>query len=540
MTACEPAGTVSDETFADLWRRAAAAHRAQPFLLFEAGDGKVSTWTYGEIDDRVDRAADALRRWGVQRGDPVHLALANSPAFVVLWLAVARLGAWMVPADPQATSRDLALQMNRVHPVVGVCSARREGVYRDAAPDDLTVVVLEETADDLAEDAPLMSAPILVEPSPQACPADRLAVMWTSGTTSAPKGVILTQRNYAHVARVMAQAVSLSRQHRWLVALPLFHANAQYYCFAAAIHVGASVALTATFSASRWVESARALSVTHASLFAAPVRMILARTPSGTPPLALTHVWFAQNLGAGHYREFSQLVGTLPRQLYGMTETVAIVTADDGDPARHDVIGRPVAGRVVGLIDPATGLEPTPGEPGMINVLGRRGVDLFAGYLDDPMTTERSFVREGDREWFSTGDLATRDETGRLHFVGRVDDVIKVSGENVSLTEVEAILAHAPGVLEVAVVARPDPVRDHVPVAFVVPRDRQAPPNLEMLSAWASEELSPASRPREWILIEELPRTSVGKVRRFALDTAPTVATGQVTGGAAEDTQHPS
>jgi carnitine-CoA ligase len=107
--------------------------------------------------------------------------------------------------------------------------------------------------------------------------------------------------------------------------------------------------------------------------------------------------------------------------------------------------------------------------------------------------------------------------SGALRFVGRRDDVIKVSGENVSLTEVEATLAQAPGVLECAVLGRPDPVRDMVPVAYVVPRDQAHPPAVSELAEWAQRNLAAAARPRDWHLIEALPRTSVGKVRRFKL-----------------------
>lgn len=101
--------------------------------------------------------------------------------------------------------------------------------------------------------------------------------------------------------------------------------------------------------------------------------------------------------------------------------------------------------------------------------------------------------------------------------MGRADDVIKVAGENVSLTEVEATIAQAPGVLEAAVVARDDPMRDHVPVAYVVASNPLAPPDPHLLAEWAMGELPPQARPREWHVIAELPRTSVGKVRRFRL-----------------------
>src|SRR5450756_1989407 len=140
-----------------------------------------------------------------------------------------------------------------------------------------------------------------------------------------------------------------------------------------------------------------------------------------------------------------------------MTETVAIVCADVCDPYRNDTIGPPIAGRQVLLRNPETGADAPPGEPAELILAGVPGEDIFLEYLDDPAATGRSLVRR--------------------------DDVIKVSGENVSLTEVEATLAQAPGVLECAVLGRPDPVRDMVPVAYVVPRDLAHPPAVSDLAA---------------------------------------------------------
>ncbi len=356
---------------------------------------------------------------------------------------------------------------------------RRPGSARRAArtstrrgcgspPPAVAVIELTETAADVAPAADLAGS----SADAAVAPADRLAVMFTSGTTSEPKGVVLTQHNYAHVADTMSAVVGLRPEHRWLVTLPLFHANAQYYCIAPAIAVGASVALTSTFSASQWLRQARDLAATHASLFAAPIRMILARRPADAPAGRLEHVWFAQNLGRQHYDEFAALAGCRPRQLYGMTETVAIVCADVSEPYRNDTIGPPVEGRSVVLTDPETGADAPPGEPGELVLAGVPGEDIFLGYLDDPAATGRSLTQRDGITWFRTGDMVTRvADDGALRFVGRRDDVIKVSGENVSLTEVEATLAQAPGVLECAVLAG-GPGRDMVPVAYVVPRDR--------------------------------------------------------------------
>ena len=524
-------------TFAQRWETAVRACGDRPFLIFEGPDRSVAQWTYREFDEVVTRMGAILAESGVTSGSPVHLVLRNCPAFIAIWLACARSGAWLVPVDPTSTARDIGRQLDRVRPAAGVCAASRADVYRagvkESAVGQLTVIELMEIAADVAPSADADGNTLGVDGAGTSggtsrertaaagaavAPTDRLAVMFTSGTTSEPKGVVLTQHNYAHVADTMSAAVGLRPEHRWLVTLPLFHANAQYYCIAPAIAVGASVALTSTFSASQWLRQARDLSATHASLFAAPIRMILARRPADAPAGRLQHVWFAQNLGRQHYDEFAALAGCRPRQLYGMTETVAIVCADVSDPYRHDTIGPPIEGRSVVLKNPETGADAPPGEPGELVLTGVPGEDIFLEYLDDPVATGRSLVRCDGATWFRTGDMVARaDGTDALRFVGRRDDVIKVSGENVSLTEVEATLAQAPGVLECAVLGRPDPVRDMVPVAYVVPRDPEHPPAIGDLAAWSERNLAAAARPRDWHLIEALPRTSVGKVRRFKL-----------------------
>lgn len=509
-------------TFFSLWERSRCEHSDRPFLIFRDVHGEESSWTYKEFGVVVEGLASDLVSAGVSSGRGIHLCLKNCPAFVALWLAAARIGAWIVPVDPSSSAREIAEQLGRTSPKLGIYGTERADSYLAASEQfDGKLWGFNEKADDLL---PYMSvsgrepaARYLASPSEE----DRLAVMFTSGTTSQPKGVVLTQRNYFCVAASMAKAAKLGPEHRWFVTLPLFHGNAQYYCFASAIAVGASVALMSGFSASRWVADAISTGSTHASLFAAPIRMILARTPENQPGATLEHVWFAQNLGAEHHREFAELVGVAPRQLYGMTESVPIVTYDRSPEATHDVIGHPLEGRTVRLVRDSS-LDPVPrGETGMIAVAGRRGVDLFAEYLDAPEITARTLVTdEQGVDWLLTGDLAVHADDRGLQFIGRSDDVIKVSGENVSLTEVEAALAQAPGVLEAAVLAEKDPIRDKVPVAYVVPKDRGNPPDITSLGDWATANLTKAARPRSWHVIEELPRTSVGKVRRFKLDNS--------------------
>jgi len=337
--------------------------------------------------------------------------------------------------------------------------------------------------------------------------------MFTSGTTSAPKGVLVTQANYAFAGEVMAAAAGLTALDRQLVVLPMFHANAQYYSFASAIAVGASVALMSTFSASSFVHQAARHTASHASLFAAPMRMILARGADVDPDCRLRHVWFAQNLSDDQLQVLTELFGCRPRQLYGMTETIpAVLTNRAVDPVGASM-GVPTLGCSVDLWEPEGSGPVGDGDVGEIVVGGTRGVTLFDGYLDDEATTDAAF----DRGWFRTGDLASRDAAGRFYFAGRQGDVLKVAGENVSTVEVEAVLSEHAGVLEAAVVAAPDPVRDEVPVAFVVRAPGVDPVSQETLVSYCEERLSPSKRPRALHFVDELPRTSVGKIRKFML-----------------------
>ncbi len=492
-------------TFASAWQRAVAERGAAPFLTFEAPDGTVTDWTYAGFDRVVARMATELVSHDVGPGTSVHLALTNCPTFLAVWIAANRLGAWIVPSDPMGRTPELVDHIDRTRPVVGFCARDRADRYRPAAG-SIPRFEIDET------DAVLDWLPAAgLTDWPEPALTDRAAVMFTSGTTGRPKGVEITQANYAFTGATMAAAAELKPHDRQIVVLPLFHANAQYYSVASAIWVGASVALVHTFSASGFLAQAARHEATCASLFAAPLRMILAR---GGPVdgLHLRHCWYAQNISDAQYATIASWFGCAPRQLYGMTETIPAVLTDQITEPCPDSMGFVTVGCEVDVQRP-DGTSVSPGEEGELVVRGEPGITLFAGYLDDPVTTVASY-RNG---WFLTGDRATRDGAGRHRFVGRRSDVLKVAGENVSTVEVEQCLAAHPMVLEAAVVGAHDPIRDEVPVAFVVSADPDNPPSADELMAWAEQRLGRAKRPREITFLAELPRTSVGKIRKFML-----------------------
>jgi crotonobetaine/carnitine-CoA ligase len=497
-------------TFASRWRDAVAYDGEREFLAFERADGTVARWTYAEFDALVARVAGGLQQRGVRPGSAVHLALTNSPAFVATWIATTQLGGWVVPSDPKSTAPELAGHVARTAPVVGVCSTERATVYKEAAHGGPEIVEVDESD---AELAPLTGTPVAWADVAAPQPRDRAAVMFTSGTTSAPKGVVVTQANYAFAGDVMAAAAGLGHEHTQFVVLPMFHANAQYYSFASSISVGAGVALMHTFSASAYLAQAARHRVTHASLFAAPMRMILARGATPVDGVELVHCWYAQNITEDQYAELASLLHCRPRQLYGMTETIpAVLTNPATRPLPH-AMGTVTLGCEVDLRVPESSDAVADDETGEVVVRGTAGITMFDGYLDDPDTTQRSF-RDG---WFRTGDLAHRDRDGYLYFDGRRSDVLKVAGENVSVVEVEAVLSDHPSVLEAAVIGEPDAIRDEVPVGYVVQQPGKPTLAIAELDAWCEQRLTKSKRPVRIEVVEELPRTSVGKIRKFLL-----------------------
>ena len=547
--------------FSEVWAASVEKYPDSPFLRFEISEHEHTEWSYSEFDGLVGQVAGSLAKLGVSRGRSVHLALANSPLFVAVWLAALRLGGWIVPSDPHGRAPELADHISRTNPAVGICASDRAAVYREAvdaagkqflsaadaqssgtqssstentARNDTArkstlrplqspeVLALEESPSGIAALADIASEAVSADAASPVATSDLLgnpssrdlaAVPFTSGTTGRPKGVEITQANYAFCGKVMAEAASLHADHRWLVVLPLFHANAQYYSFASAIWAGASVALMPAFSASRFLAQAKRHQATHASLFAAPMRMILARGAEPVEGLRLEHCWFAQNVTSQQHAQLGELLGCAPRQLYGMTETIPAVLSDRlDDLADPSSMGRVTPGCAVQVQD-EDGNETASGEVGEVAVAGEPGISLFKGYMDDPETTSASF-RNG---WFLTGDRARRDKHGRHYFAGRHSEILKVAGENVSVVEIEQHLAEHPDVLEAAVVGRPDAMRDEVPVGYVVAADPSAPPSQESLRRWCEERLSKPKRPQSFTLLDELPRTSVGKIRKFLL-----------------------
>lgn len=470
--------------------------------------------------ERSLRVAGLLRAEGLRAGDRVHVHLGNRPAFYDLWFGAAIAGTVIVPTNPLATADELRYVIDHAACALSITQPDLVGQVVEARAGAANgVFVADLEGGDVPHGARSLSSALQsLEPSEAAefesvDGSAPLAILYTSGTTSRPKGVIVTHAAYIHVGDVVAGHLRLRPDDRQLIVLPLFHGNAQYYSTMSALVTGASIALVDRFSASRWSSQATVLGATVASLFAAPIRMILAQPPSPDDRAhALRVTLFAQNVTTAQLEAFEERFGSPLAQLYGMTETVVppLMNPVYGE-RRNMTIGRPVLSARVRVVTPE-GRDAGPGEVGELWVAGEPGRTLMAGYLDDPEATA-AVLADG---WLRTGDSVTVDAESYFAFVDRRKDLIKRAGENVSTGEVERVLESHPAVFEAAVIGVPDDMRDEAVKAVVVLKDGSTVAEKELI-AWCGERLARFKVPSIVEVVESLPRTSVGKIQKHLL-----------------------
>lgn len=509
---------IGKKTLRDLLAEKVAMHRDKTFLLFEDKEERRSELTYGEFASKVNRLSQVFLKFGVKKGTHVTLHLPNNLEFIVSWFALANIGAIMVPTNILSTSDEMEYILNHSESLLLITEeeyVEKFARIREQLP-YLQQILLARYKGEAQKEQDLSGLIAAAKEEVPTIPLeseDIAAMLYTSGTTSKPKGVQITHANYIFTGEVMSKSIRLSPEDRQFLVLPLFHGNAQYYSTMSALVVGASVALTEKFSASRYFKQAKRLGVTVGSLFAAPIRMILAQNYDPTDKdHSIRIIWFAQMVSENQLEQFEEKYGVSLLQMYGMTETVGVPLMNPLDGIRKNLsIGKPTIGYEVLVVD-ENGNEVPIGQAGQIIVKGVPGRTLMKGYFKNEEATKET-LQNG---WLHTGDNARIGEDGYFYFVDRIKDMIKRSGENVAANEVESVLAMHPSVYETAVIGIPDDMRDEAIKAYVILHDDKYVTEEELLG-FCRERLAKFKVPDVIEFTNEFPRTSVGKIQKHIL-----------------------
>lgn len=480
--------------FSETLRDQAAAQGSRPFLLFED-----RTITWEQIVEIVARTAALLRDRGVHKGDRVLLAAENSPTFLYMWFALRWLGATCVPLHTGATGaaiRRMVEDAGLAH-VVGDTSLLSRVV--SAAPQLTDSAV---TFDDAAalEDALSTFEPIPAEVTSR---YGECNILYTSGTTGAPKGVVLSNEAFLAGGRELAAALEVTPDDRILLGLPLFHTNPQVYAVMTALQTGCSVALLREFVPEDFLAEAVKYEATGFT-YVGTVLSLLARKTTTVPEHSLR---FCVGGGAPEplWREVEDRLGVPVHELYGMTETGGWVTANASKNRRPGSCGVVRPDMECVILDADDVVLPT-GEIGEIAVRPSSPGVIFDGYHAQPELTLERFTNA----WFHTGDLGRFDDDGFLYFHGRADEMIRRAGENVTPSDVELALIQHPDVAEAAVVGVPDETMGQEVKVVVVP---YAGFEVTSLLTFFEDRLPRFAWPRYVEVRTELPKTPTQKIR---------------------------
>jgi len=492
--------------------------------------------TYGQLQERMERAAGGLDRLGVGKGDRVALLLPPGAAFILLFFATAERGAVVVPLDPMARSQWVVQAVEQTAPALLVAHSLPPPLVRHALPEGARAWTVDDPA--LAE---LLEGPGDVAGPAEVSPGDLLAVLYTSGTTGAPKGTMHTHRSL--IAPVVA---SLKLRELWthrptLRQIPRmgrallryrerllraagrpqvflstvgFHTITGVEVFLQALLMGDTLVVQPHFHPVEALELIQRERVTV--LVAVPTALAVMLRVQDLDRYDLSSLLIC---GTGSAPCPPDLARQVQRRLgcalhigFGATEVgggIAATSLGDPDDLQAETVGRPMPGIEVRIVDEA-GRPLSAGEVGELVV---RGEGVMVGYWGAPDLTARVVDEEG---WYHTGDLAVMDGRGYLRIVGRKKDVIIRGGRSIYPEEIERHLTKHPAIREAAVVGVPGGLGGEEVWAFVILEGKEGP-TARQVREYCRGALEPYQTPQVVRFVSDFPRSSTGKPQKFRL-----------------------
>jgi long-chain acyl-CoA synthetase len=490
-----------------------AAAREHPGAVYATDESGTQVIRHADLAAAAQEVAALLRSLGSAPGDTVSIVMPNGLQTLRLLLG-AMAGGWCVnPVNLLSQPEQMRYVIEHSDCRVVFAAPEWETLLRDMLQDLPRPVALVVTA----PDAPALPPPQGPAPAPEGGPGepgpqDMALMMYTSGTTGRPKGVMLTQANLAANARAIVAEHGLTAADRVLAVLPLYHINAFAVTMLAPLASGGSLVMPARFSGARFWRQAQEGGCTWINVVPTMIAYLL--EGQDLPTGLRGRIRFCRSASAAlppeHLQAFEQRFGIGVVETMGLTETVAPSFSNPMDTSARKLgsVGRP-SGCEARVLDER--LQPVPdGTQGEIVI---RGPNVMRGYYKDEAATAAAFTADG---WLRTGDLGHRDADGFFFITGRIKELIIKGGENIAPREIDEALLRHPAVLEAAAVGIPDRHYGQEILACVVLRDGVACSE-DDLRAHCLHTLGRYKTPREFRFLESLPRGPSGKIQRLKL-----------------------
>ncbi len=492
--------------------------RAQVFgpkCAFRFADRQIR---YDEFDRETDRIAAGLRRAGLGAGDRVATLLFNTPEFLLLWFALAKLRAVLVPLNTALKGEILRYELDDSRPAGLVFDRRLASVYADVRSQ---IPIAHEwwTGPAGGDELPAGAVPwlSLTEERPAEPPTEvpdpwePAAILYTSGTTGPPKGAIIPHEKMLTTSWEIGQRSRLDAESVLFTALPLFHCNAQEMTTLTSMLYGTTAAYDERFHASTYWTTAARFGATHVSLLISMINVLYKQPERPTDRQHSVRTALTAGTTRALWTDFERRFGLTILELYGMTECGCTTLMNPPEAVRVGSIGTPLGFVEAQVVDDHDRPVP-PDTRGELVVRPRAPFTMFLGYLNKPDQT----VEAWRNLWFHTGDYVVRDADGYFYFVDRKKDVIRRRGENLAPYDVESVLNRHPSVLESVVVGVPSPLGEEDVKAFVQLKPG-APADPKALFEFCAQALPFFMVPQYIEFIDAIPKTANQKAQRFQL-----------------------
>lgn len=495
----------------------------RPSVIFE---GK--KLTFGQLNERSNRMAHALSSLGVNKGDMVAMLQVNCPQYLETYYAVAKLGAIFCPLNFRAKADELTYMLNYCEAKVLLVGERYLEMVNGMRPNIPKVqhfISIDKKAEGMLYYEDLLAKSSAEDVFSEIGDDDVSILMFTAGTTGRPKGVPLTHSSFVSYMLTNVTPVDPEIEEVNLLTVPLYHV-AGIQAMLAATYGGRTLAMMRQFEVKDWMKTVQETKANRAMLVPTMLKRVIDEPDFNKYDLSSLKV-ITYGAAPMPFEVIKKAIDVFPKVMFinafGQTETASTITAlgpedhvitgTDAEKSKklkrlQSSIGKAMQDVEVKIVD-EHGKEMPRGKAGEIVARGPR---VMSGYWKDPEKTAKA-IRDG---WLHTGDMGYMDDEGYIYLAGRGDDMIIRGGENISPEEVENVLYSHPKVEEAAVIGIPDPEWGQQPKAVVVlKKGEKATP--EELIEYCRQKLSSFKRPRYVAFIDELPRTSTGKVLKRVL-----------------------
>ncbi len=479
-------------------------------------------WTYEEWRDDVHRLANALMEAGVKKGDRISTFLFNSSELATVFFASAKIGAVLNPINFRLKAQEIDYILRDAKPRVFLFEkalADQVKTVYEQHPDTAFWYINEDTPEYAENYYEKMNRASADEPAVDVSEDDMYAIMYTSGTTGRPKGVLHRHRDMVEMSLICAAVIKLSDQDTGLVTAPMFHCAELHCAFLPRVHTGGSNIIIHHFEPKQVLRAIEEEKVT--TFFAAPTMWnMLLQEDLGNVKLDSLRIglYGAAPMAPVLVKAVRERLGIDLIQAYGQTEMGPAVTflAENEQITKAGSAGKAAYNHEIRVVRPNENGPSEPDDmlpPGEVGEIIIKGPCMMAGYYNREEATEKALYKG----WYHSSDLGFLDEDGYLYVADRVDDMIISGGENVYPREVEDLLHAHEGILDVAVLGEPDEKWGERVAAVVVKKDETL--TEEELDAYCknSDHLADYKRPRAYYFVEELPRNASGKIQKFLL-----------------------